>query len=90
MRAMARQHDDPAEILRRVNDELVEQNPRLMFVTLQCAVFDLRRGRVTVATAGHHPAIVLSPGKPPRQAFTPTGAWWGSCRTTPSPASRWT
>jgi sigma-B regulation protein RsbU (phosphoserine phosphatase) len=73
MRAMARQHDDPAEILRRVNDELVEQNPRLMFVTLQCAVFDLRRRRVTVASAGHHPAIVLSPGKPPRQAFSATG-----------------
>ncbi len=73
VRAMARQHDDPALILRRVNDELVEQNPRMMFVTLQCAVFDLRRGRVTVASAGHHPAIVLSPGKPPRQAFSSTG-----------------
>ena len=73
MRAMARLHDDPAEILRRVNDELVEQNPHLMFVTLQCAVFDLRRGRVTVASAGHNPAIVLSPGTPPREAFHATG-----------------
>jgi sigma-B regulation protein RsbU (phosphoserine phosphatase) len=73
MRTMARQHDDPAVILRRVNDELVEQNPRLMFVTLQCAVFDLRRRHVTVASAGHHPALVLSPGKPPRQAFPATG-----------------
>jgi sigma-B regulation protein RsbU (phosphoserine phosphatase) len=73
MRAMARQHDDPAMILRRVNDELAQQNPRLMFVTLQCAVFDLRRGRVTVASAGHHPAILLSPGKAPRQAFASTG-----------------
>jgi sigma-B regulation protein RsbU (phosphoserine phosphatase) len=73
MRTMARQHDDPAVILRRVNDELFEQNPRLMFVTLQCAVFDLQKRRVTVATAGHHPAIVLSPGKPPRQAFPATG-----------------
>ena len=73
MRTMARLHDDPAEILRRVNDELVEQNPRQMFVTLQCAVFDLRRKRVTVAAAGHHPAIVLSSGKPPREAFSSTG-----------------
>ncbi len=73
LRTMARQHDDPAVILRRVNDELFEQNPRLMFVTLQCAVFDLQNRRVTVATAGHHPAIVLSPGQPPREAFPATG-----------------
>jgi sigma-B regulation protein RsbU (phosphoserine phosphatase) len=73
MRTMARLHDDPAVILRHLNDELVEQNPRQMFVTLQCAVFDLRRKRLTVAAAGHHPAIVLSPGKPPREAFSSTG-----------------
>ena len=73
MRTMARLYDDPAVILRHLNDELVEQNPRQMFVTLQCAVFDLRRKRLTVAAAGHHPAIVLSPGKPPREAFSSTG-----------------
>src|SRR6185295_18448453 len=43
------------------------------FVTLQCAVFDLARGRVTVASAGHSPAIVLSKGKAPRQALSATG-----------------
>ena len=73
MRTMARQHDDPAVILRGVNDELVQQNPRQMFVTLQCAVFDLVRGRVTVASAGHNPAIVLSRAEPPRPAFSATG-----------------
>jgi sigma-B regulation protein RsbU (phosphoserine phosphatase) len=83
LRSMARQLDDPAEILRRVNDELSEQNPRQMFVTLLCGVFDLARGRVTVASAGHNPAIVLSPGKPPRQAFPSTGRVAGVLRDNP-------
>ena len=73
MRAMARLHDDPAVILKGVNDELVQQNPRGMFVTLQCAVFDLVRGRVTVASAGHGPAVLLRSGAPPRPAFAATG-----------------
>jgi len=73
LRTMARQHDDPAEILSALNDELAEQNPRGMFVTLQCAVFDLGRGRVTVAGAGHDPAVVLSSGHPPRRQFPSAG-----------------
>lgn len=36
LRTMARQNLAPGEILRRVNDELLEQNARGMFVTLQC------------------------------------------------------
>ena len=73
LRTMARLHDDPAEILSRLNDELAQQNPRGLFVTMQCAVFDLRQQRVTVAGAGHHSAVVLSPGSPPRLAFPSTG-----------------
>ena len=73
LRTMARQHDDPAEILSALNDELAEQNPRGMFVTLQCAVFDLGRGRVTVAGAGHDPAVVLSSGHAPRRQFPSAG-----------------
>ena len=42
LRTMGRQSARPDEILRRVNDELLEQNPRGMFVTLQCLVFDVR------------------------------------------------
>jgi phosphoserine phosphatase RsbU/P len=73
LRTMARQHSDPAKILSALNDELAEQNPRGMFVTMQCAVFDLHRGRVTVAGAGHDPAVVLSAGRPPRRAFPSSG-----------------
>ena len=73
LRSMARQHHDPAKILSALNDELAEQNPRGMFVTMQCAVFDVGRGRVTVAGAGHDPAVVLSPGRAPRRAFPSSG-----------------
>jgi sigma-B regulation protein RsbU (phosphoserine phosphatase) len=73
LRTMARLHEDPAEILTRLNNELAQQNPRGMFVTIQCAVFDLRCGRVTVAGAGHHCAVVLSAGNAPRLAFPSSG-----------------
>lgn len=73
LRTLARVVADPDEILRRLNDELVEQNPRGMFVTLQCLVFDLEKGVVSCAGAGHHSLVILSPGRPPRLACPSTG-----------------
>ena len=43
LRTLARQFATPDEILRRLNDELAAQNPRGMFVTLQCLVVRPRR-----------------------------------------------
>ncbi len=45
LRSLARQGHTPEEILRQLNDELLQQNPRGMFVTLQCLVFDLAAGQ---------------------------------------------
>lgn len=73
LRAMARHSQRPDEILRRVNDELIEQNPRGMFVTLQCLVIDAKRREVACASAGHHSAVLLAPGKPPRLAIQASG-----------------
>ncbi len=73
LRTLARQFPEPDEILRRLNDELAEQNPRGMFVTLQCLVFDLEQRRVSCAGAGHHQLAVLSPGRPPRLACPSSG-----------------
>jgi phosphoserine phosphatase RsbU/P len=73
LRSVARQGYGPEEILRRVNDELLMQNPRGMFVTLQCMVFDLTRGCVTCASGGHHGAIRIAPGEPPRLALSSSG-----------------
>jgi sigma-B regulation protein RsbU (phosphoserine phosphatase) len=44
-----------------------------MFVTIQCLVFDLAKGQVAVAGAGHHQLAILSPGQPPRLAFPSSG-----------------
>lgn len=69
LQSTARHLDDPDLILRRVNDDLAAENPRGMFVTLACAVFDLRLGRATLASAGHMPPILLRRGAPP--SFVP-------------------
>ncbi len=73
LRTLARHIVDPAEILSRLNDELAQQNPRGMFVTMQCLVFDFEHRRVSGAGAGHHQLAVLSPGRPPRLACPSSG-----------------
>jgi sigma-B regulation protein RsbU (phosphoserine phosphatase) len=73
LRTLARDLTDPAEILRRLSDELADRNPRGMFVTIQCLVFDVTAGRVSIAGAGHHELAILSPGQAPRLAYPSTG-----------------
>jgi sigma-B regulation protein RsbU (phosphoserine phosphatase) len=73
LRTLAGQIAEPDEILHRLNDELARQNPRGMFVTLQCLVFDLARRSVSCAGAGHHQLAVVSPGQPPRLACPSSG-----------------
>jgi sigma-B regulation protein RsbU (phosphoserine phosphatase) len=70
LRSLARQGHGLEEILRQLNDELLQQNPRGMFVTLQCLVFDIANGSVTCASAGHHAAVRMMPGQAPRLAFS--------------------
>jgi sigma-B regulation protein RsbU (phosphoserine phosphatase) len=73
LRTLARRIEQPDEILRRLNDELVEQNPRGMFVTLQCLVFDTKERHVLCAGGGHHQLAVLAPNRPPRLTGASTG-----------------
>jgi serine phosphatase RsbU (regulator of sigma subunit) len=40
-----------------LNDELLEQNPRGIFVTLQFMLFDFVQRRVICASARHHAAV---------------------------------
>jgi sigma-B regulation protein RsbU (phosphoserine phosphatase) len=72
LRSLARQGKAPEEILRELNDELLEQNPRGMFVTLQCFVFDLAKRTVICGSAGHHAAVRLLAGHKPQLAFSST------------------
>ena len=73
LRTLARQLTEPDDILRRLNDELAEQNPRGMFVTMQCLIFDLARRRVSVAGAGHHRLALISRGKSPQLVCPSSG-----------------
>jgi sigma-B regulation protein RsbU (phosphoserine phosphatase) len=73
LRTLAREILEPDEILRRLNDELVEENPRGMFVTMQCLVFDLAQRQVTCAGAGHHPLALVSPGRAATLTCSSTG-----------------
>ena len=78
LRTMARQCQQPAEILARLNDELEAQNPRKMFVTMTCLVFDLASGRVTGASAGHNPLVLIPASGQPRFVFPSSGMFLGS------------
>jgi sigma-B regulation protein RsbU (phosphoserine phosphatase) len=73
LRSMARQGYAVEEILRRLNDELLEQNPRGMFVTMQLMVFDAVAHTVTCASAGHHAAVRVPSGRSPVLAFSSSG-----------------
>jgi sigma-B regulation protein RsbU (phosphoserine phosphatase) len=73
VRSMARQYEHAEDILRHVSDELVTQNPRKMFVTMGCLVFDLKSRHVTCANAGHNSVVLLRNGEPPRFVFPATG-----------------
>jgi sigma-B regulation protein RsbU (phosphoserine phosphatase) len=73
LRVAAPDRDKPEDILMRVNDALVVQNPRSMFVTLSCAVFQPKAGKVTMASAGHPSPVLVRRGQPPSFPVTASG-----------------
>jgi sigma-B regulation protein RsbU (phosphoserine phosphatase) len=73
LRVVASDLTRPEDILSRVNDNLAAQNPRCMFVTLACAVFEPRARKVSYASAGHPSPVLLRRGSAPSLPFSPTG-----------------
>jgi sigma-B regulation protein RsbU (phosphoserine phosphatase) len=63
----------PEQILSRVNNFLSTQNPQNLFVTLACAVFDLRSKKLAYASAGHQSPVLLRPGLAASLPFEATG-----------------
>ena len=59
IRSTAEEHDDPAEIMTRVNDKLSRENPNSMFVTLFIGILDTVTGHVSYANGGHNPPILI-------------------------------
>lgn len=54
---LAKTHDSPAAVLRLINEELSEHATRGMFVTMIGGIYDPVSRQVTLANAGHLPAI---------------------------------
>jgi sigma-B regulation protein RsbU (phosphoserine phosphatase) len=73
VRVAAQQFLRPEEILARVNDGLIVHNPRGMFVTLFCAIFDPHTRKVTCASSGHPSPVLLRAGQPPSLPFRSAG-----------------
>lgn len=61
LKAIWRDEESPAATLRRLNDELALDNDSTMFVTLLCAVVDLRDGSMQYACGGHNLPFLISP-----------------------------
>jgi sigma-B regulation protein RsbU (phosphoserine phosphatase) len=60
MRAAAQQPGmDPATMLKRVNDDIVDKNETLMFVTMFCGVMNIKTGALRLSNAGHNPPLIL-------------------------------
>jgi len=52
----------PSEILRGVNDDLAQDNPSMMFVTMFLGILDVRTGETVYANAGHPSPCVIRSG----------------------------
>ena len=48
----------PAELLRRLNEALVADNPTALFVTLAHGIYDRRDGSVVLTSGGHPPPLL--------------------------------
>ncbi|WP_415035666.1 SpoIIE family protein phosphatase [Azonexus sp.] len=59
IKATARMDLSPAEILSRVNDQMARDNDQSMFVTVFCALLDLRDGTLVYTNAGHNPPLLI-------------------------------
>jgi len=68
---------DPSEILRRCNVELCGENDSMMFVTVFCAILDLRTGRLKYSNAGHEHPIIIRRGALPEYLQVPDGFFLG-------------
>lgn len=59
IRAEARRHVSPVQILQEVNNQLVPENSALLFVTIILGLYDPNMGKITYAQGAHNPAVLL-------------------------------
>lgn len=73
LRTEARQVYDAAEVLAKVNDFVVGDMKRGMFVTVFYVIIDAKRRRLNYASAGHNPMILYRPSKQQTYYLNPKG-----------------
>jgi len=74
---LARRTTRPRDILEALNNELAADNPSCMFVTMICAIYERKSGRVEIANGGQNLPILLRPGETPRWAAPALGTALG-------------
>jgi serine phosphatase RsbU (regulator of sigma subunit)/anti-sigma regulatory factor (Ser/Thr protein kinase)/TolA-binding protein len=73
LRSEARGVKDAAEVLAKVNDFVVGDMKRGMFVTLFYVIIDSKRRRLNFASAGHNPMILHRPSRNKTYYLNPRG-----------------
>jgi len=73
LRTEARGVKDAAEVLTRVNDFVVNDMKKGMFVTLFYVIIDSKRRRINFASAGHNPMILCRTSKNKTYYLNPRG-----------------
>ncbi|MFH0825798.1 MAG: SpoIIE family protein phosphatase, partial [Pseudomonadota bacterium] len=63
----------PDAVLKRANRHLCRGNDTCMFVTVFCAILDLRDGTLTYSNAGHDPALIIGKERGVRSLNPPGG-----------------
>ncbi len=53
----------PAEIFRRANNEICENNKNMMFVTVWLGILEISTGKITAVNAGHEFPVFRQPGE---------------------------
>ncbi|WP_027185430.1 SpoIIE family protein phosphatase [Desulfovibrio inopinatus] len=62
IKGIAELENSPAEILARVNRELLVDNEALLFVTMFLGILDYKTGELAYSNAGHNPPVLLRSG----------------------------
>ncbi len=58
IKLLIKNHYDPAKVLYDVNNQLCENNPEMMFITLFLGVYNRKSHKLTYANAGHDTPII--------------------------------
>ncbi len=73
LKGMAEAFIDPSRILSKVNKELCHENDSTMFVSVFCAVLNLKTGELRYSNAGHNPPLFMARDGETRWLKVPKG-----------------